>query len=174
MSYWNKLADTYKSELSISKETITANTKPVFKTMRELKWSNFLGDVSFIYFHNEHSLSHNNFTYSIINIKLKSKSNLKFKLKRIDVLEKIFVRIWNPKKNKILNNFLLKSNNFHKAKNIINSKQIEKLLIESLELNNIENYANLTLKTREDFIREQNVEIYIEFLLKIAAKINNI
>lgn len=174
MSYWNNLAETYKSELSISKETITANTTPVQKTLRELKWSNLLGDISFRYFHNEHSLSYNNSTYSIINIKLKSKSNLKFKLKRIDVLEKIFVRIWNPKKNKILNNFLLKSNSLHKAQNIIYSKQIEKLLIESIELNNIENYSNLTLKTREDFIRKQNAEVYIEFLLKIGAEINKI
>ena len=41
------------------------------------------------------------------------------------------------------------------------------------ELNTKDTYPELTIISKEDFIRKQNVHSYIEFLLKIALQISD-
>ena len=173
MNYWSNLAKTYNTKLLYEKETVTVNTTPVQKAQREIHWSNPLGNVSLKYFHHEHSLSHNNSTYSKLHIKLKLNPNLEFKLNRVDFLEKFYFKIWYRKKIEIINNFILKSNDLIRAKRILDSSHFNKLYIESIELAKINDYFNLTITTREDFVRKQNAELYIEFLLKLGTQINS-
>lgn len=172
MSYWSNLAKKHNTKLSTVKETITLNSSPVQKSIREILWTNYLGEISFTYYHNEHALSHNNYTFSIISIKLNTNANLNFEFKKIDFLEKLFNKIWNSKKSKVLNNYLLKSNNFKKSKKIIKSPKNKSLLINSIELINIENESNLIIKTPEDFIRKKNAHEYINYALKLAESIH--
>lgn len=173
MTYWTTLAETYNAELLLDKEIVTADTTPVQKAQRQLNWSNPLGDVSFRYFHHEHTWSHSNSTYSELEIQLVSKKDFGFKLTKLDVFEKFYAKVLHHKKARLIGNFLLKSNELNKARRIVDTLPIGKYYLESVELKTEQNISSLHLITREDFLRNQNAGLYIDFLIKIAERIND-
>jgi ssDNA-specific exonuclease RecJ len=77
------------------------------------------------------------------------------------IFQKNFILKFGAEKMEIINNFILKSKDLVRAKRILDSSNFNKLYI---ELANKSDHYDLTITTREDFVRKQNAQLYIEFI----------
>ncbi|MDC6355731.1 MULTISPECIES: hypothetical protein [unclassified Robiginitalea] len=171
MNYLQEFAKKENAEFNFDGEVITADTSPVKKGKYQLLWSNETGKYSLSFSHSEHALSHNNSHYSELILEISKDSVLNFEYIKVDILEKIFAKIFARKNSQLVQGYLLKSNSLKHAKGLLKKIDLTSKDIQSVSVKSLPQVTSIQIESRDNFVKNGIADSYVKLLENIAAQL---